>query len=46
MFELTPKETQEVEQLLWALNKPIKAQHLNEWKCVAAARGAGTDTRN
>ena len=46
MFELSASEIEEVEQLIWSKSKPVKPQHLDHDKCVAAVRGTGTDTRN
>jgi hypothetical protein len=43
-IELNEKETELVEQYIASKSKPVKAAHLNEYKCVAAARGMGKST--
>ena len=36
---LNDKETQIIEDYIESISKPVKPSHLNEWKCIAAARG-------
>ena len=42
-FQLTPKEIVEVEELIWSKSKPVKPQHLDHYKSLAAIRGKGSD---
>ena len=39
---LTAYERKEVEAFIAAKSKPVNPSHLNEWKCIAAARALST----
>ena len=42
-FELSASEVDEIESLIWSKSKLVKKHHLDDWKCLAAIRGKGTD---
>lgn len=37
---LSAKETQDIEDWIHSQTRPVNPSHLNEWKCIAAARGS------
>ena len=43
---LTDKETQQVEEYLFSLAKPVKPQHLEHYLCLAAMRDKGSDKQS
>lgn len=40
---LSASEVKEVEEFIHKKSKKVKPQHLDEWKCVVATRGRGSD---